>query len=105
MARKRMVTRSFYTTHVKAIAFNDESNKTGEIEETLTGSFKDEKAALKALTALYESNEKITPIKIISMEEDSALYGIEETEFLKVAKKLENRNNKVSEEADSETAE
>lgn len=104
MARKRMITRSFSTTHVKAVVFNDETNKTGEITETLAGSYKDDKAALKALTALYESNEKITPIKITEMTEESSLYGVEENEFLKVAKKLENRNNKVADE-DGEQAE
>ena len=105
MARKRMVTRSFYTTNVKVIVFNNETNKTGEIEETITGAYKEESAALKAIKAKYSDDEKIIPVKVISIETESALYGVEENEFLKIAKKLDNRNNKVSDESGTEEAE
>lgn len=105
MARRRMVTRSFYTTNVKAIVFNNETNKTGVIDELLAGAFKDESAALKALKSKYKDDEKILPVKVIGLEVDSALYGIEENEFLKIAKKLDNRNNQVSDEQDTDDME
>lgn len=105
MARKRMVTRSFYTTSVKAIVFNNETDKTGEVEMTIAGAYKDEASALKALKNMYKDSEKIQPLKVTEMTTDSALYGIEENEFLKIAKKLDNRNNKVSEDDTEETEE
>ena len=96
MARVKMVTRSFFTTKVKAIVFNNETNKTGEEEFVLTGEYKTDESALKALKNV--TSEKVQALKILSRETDSALYGIEEAEFIKLAKKLEGRNNKVIEE-------
>ena len=96
MARIRMVTRSFFTTKVKAIVFNNETNKTGEEEFVLAGEYKTDESALKALKNV--TSDKVQALKILSRETDSALYGIEETEFIKLAKKLEGRNNKVIEE-------
>lgn len=101
MARKKMVTRSMYTTDIEAIVFNDETNKTGNIKETLAGNLTEE-TALKALKKKYADDEKITPVKVLSVSATSTLYGIEEDEFIKIAKKLENRNNKVSEDAEEE---
>ena len=90
-----------YTTDIEAIVFNDETNKTGNIKETLAGNLTEE-TALKALKKKYADDEKITPVKVLSVSATSTLYGIEEDEFIKIAKKLENRNNKVNEDSEEE---
>lgn len=101
MARRRMVTRSLYTTAVKYIVFNNETNKTGEEETILTGEYKSDESALKAIKSTI-SSDKLTPLKIVSREVSSELYGIEEADFIKYAKKLENRNNKIADETGEE---
>ena len=103
MARRRMVTRSLYTTAVKYIVFNNETNKTGEEETILTGEYKTDESALKAIKGVITS-DKLTPLKVIAREVSSELYGVDEADFIKYAKKLENRNNKLADDSE-DTAE
>ena len=104
MARRRMVTRSLYTTAVKYIVFNNDTNKTGEEETILTGEYKTDESALKAIKGTVTS-DKLTPLKVISREVSSELYGIDEADFIKYAKKLENRNNKIADDTEEPTGE
>ena len=95
MARIRMVTRTINVTicKVMAVKVTDSQVITDYLE--LTGETYTEDKALKALKKQYETEDyKIVAIQNMETRED--LYGMTETEFLRVASKLDD-NRKVIE--------
>ena len=96
MARRRMVTRSFTTSTVKCVVFNNDTNKTGEQSFKIAGTLRNNEIALKAVREQLGDNEKLIPVKVLEIIEESALYGIDEAKFIELAVKLEDRNNKIA---------
>lgn len=95
MARTRMVTRTINVTicEVMSVKVTDSQVITDYLE--LTGKTYTKDTALKALKKQYETEDyKIVAIQNMVPRED--LYGMTETEFLRVACKLDD-NRKVIE--------
>lgn len=96
MARLPMVTRTIVTTDCTTVLMNTESNEVFENVLSLPRTYKDDNAVLKALKKTYETDT----IKVVYVKETTTvetLYGIPETEFIKIAKKLDPETRKIAE--------
>lgn len=93
MARIPQVTRTIQTTKATALCVDIGSQTTFEKEFILSGTYKDEKSLLKALSKV--ANDDYTKVVIVkSYEVLETLYGMTEQEFISVAKVLPPRNAK-----------
>lgn len=93
MARTPQVTRTIQTTKVIALCLDIENQKPFDKEVTLSGTYKDEKHIMKALTALVNSDTiKVVHVKHTEVQE--TLYGMTEQEFISHAKVLPPRPTK-----------
>lgn len=96
MARKPMVTRTVQTTLATVLCLNTETAEPFNQTVTLSGTFKDNKAVMKAVKALIE-NETISVAKVVDVEIEEKLYGMPEQDFINAAKVLPPRGTKVTE--------
>lgn len=96
MARKPMVTRTVQTTLATVLCLNTETAEPFNQTVTLSGSFKDNKAVMKAVKALIE-NDTISVAKVVDIEIEEKLYGMPEQDFINAAKVLPPRGTKVAE--------
>lgn len=96
MARKRMVTRSVPTTIATLLCLDTERAEPFNKTVTLSGIFKDKKAILKAAKSVVE-DDVISVAKIVNVEVEEKLYGMEEQYFIDHATVLPPRTSKVSE--------
>lgn len=93
MARAPQVTRTIQTTKVIALCLDIEEQKPYDKEITLSGTYKDEKSIMKALTNLVnDDTHKVVHVK--STEVQETLYGMSEQEFISHAKVLPPRSTK-----------
>ena len=96
MARKPMVTRTVQTTLATVLCLNTETAEPFNQTVTLSGTFKDNKAVIKAVKALIE-NDTISVAKVVDIEIEEKLYGMPEQDFINAAKVLPPRGTKVAE--------
>ena len=92
MARVRMVTRTVYATVCECLCMNTDTAEVSKHEFILTGDV-DEKDRLKLVKKTYE-NGSLVIAKIVSVTTKETLYGMPETEFIKLAKILPPRGTK-----------
>lgn len=91
MARKRMVTRTIIQTTAEVMCLNVTTAEVTINTYTVGGSH-DSDSALKALKPLYETDE----LKLVAVQdyhEDELLLGMDEDEFIRLAKVLPPRTN------------
>ena len=97
MARIPMVTRTITATKVNALCINIDTAEPFNKTLILSGTYKDEKAMLKAATSvienetiegLLEANDRVKVVHIVESEEIETLYGMTEQEFIQRAKVL-----------------
>lgn len=93
MAREPMVTRTITATKIVALCLNIETAEPFNKEVTISGTFKDEKAMMKAAEKLLNT-ETEKAVHIVSSEEIETLYGMTEQEFIQKAKVLPPRPKK-----------
>lgn len=96
MARKPMVTRTVQTTLATVLCLNTETAEPFNQTVTLSGTFKDNKAVMKAVKALIE-NDTVSVAKAVDVEIEEKLYGMPEQDFINAAKVLPPRGTKVAE--------
>ena len=94
MARKAMVTRTVQTTIATALCLNTVTAEPFNETVTLSGTFKDKKALIKAVKTLIE-NDEISVAKIVDVTIEEKLYGMTEQKFIDNAEVLPPRNTKV----------
>ena len=82
MARtKKYVTRSMKTTACKVLGVNGETETVVKKDFVLPGTFKDDNAIIKYLSNII-TPDFFHPVRVISSEVKSELYGVEEKVFL-----------------------
>ena len=93
MAREPMVTRTITATKITALCLNIETAEPFNKEVTISGTFKDEEAMMKAAEKILNT-ETEKAVHIVSSEEIETLYGMTEQEFIQKAKVLPPRPKK-----------
>ena len=94
MSRKAMVTRTVQTTIATALCLNTVTAEPFNETVTLSGTFKDKKALIKAVKTLIE-NDEISVAKIVDVTIEEKLYGMTEQKFIDNAEVLPPRTTKV----------
>lgn len=98
MARKRMVTRTIEQTTAKVMTLNVVTAEVTITSYTVSGELTGD-ALLKALQNTFQT-DTIKLVHIVESSVGSVLYGMEEEEFIKLAKVLPKRYVTVSESED-----
>ena len=93
MARERMVTRTITTTTYKVMTVNTETCEVQILPYTTSEDFIDTEKALKYLRK-HNETDTLKLVKIDTIETNERLYGMTETEFVKLAKLLPPRGSK-----------
>ena len=98
---KNMVTRTFITTDVECMVVGVETGEVGTTKVSLSGNFIEEDGSIskslpRKAAKLIESTGDFKMVKIIHAEVNEQLYGLDENEFLAIAKKLPPRGTKVT---------
>jgi hypothetical protein len=93
MARVAQVTRTITTTEVNVLCLELVKVEPFNKDLILAGTFKDQKALMKAVSAQVD-NEAQKAVTIVSSKEVETLYGMTEEEFISVAKVLPAREKK-----------
>ena len=87
MARTPMVTRTIVTTKATSMCLDVEAGEPFNKEVTLPRTYKDEKALLKKVRPLVET-ETVKAVHVVDTEEVETLYGMTEQEFIENAQIL-----------------
>lgn len=93
MPRNRKVTRTISTTIATVLCLNTETAEPFNESVEIAGIVKDEKALLKAAKSLLD-NETVSAVKVVDVTVNSALYAMDEQDFIKAAEKLPLRTAK-----------
>lgn len=99
MARKRMVTRTIEQTTAKVMTLNVVTAEVTITPYTISGELTGD-ALLKALQDTYQT-DTMKLVHVLESTVESVLYGMEEEEFIKLAKVLPKRYATVSESEDN----
>lgn len=99
MARKRMVTRTIEQTTAKVMTLNVVTADVTITPYTISGELTGD-ALLKALQDTYQT-DTMKLVHVLESKVESVLYGLEEEEFIKLAKVLPKRYVTVSESEDN----
>lgn len=99
MARKRMVTRTIEQTTAKVMTLNVDTAEVTITPYTISGELTGD-ALLKALQDTYQT-DTMKLVHVLESTVESVLYGMEEEEFIKLAKVLPKRYVIVSESEDN----
>jgi hypothetical protein len=99
MARKRMVTRTIEQTTAKVMTLNVVTAEVTITPYTISGELTGD-ALLKALQDTYQT-DTMKLVHVLESTVESVLYGMEEEEFIKLAKVLPKRYVTVSESEDN----
>lgn len=99
MARKRMVTRTIEQTTAKVMTLNVDTAEVTITPYTISGELTGD-ALLKALQDTYQT-DIMKLVHVLESTVESVLYGMEEEEFIKLAKVLPKRYVTVSESEDN----
>ena len=92
MARKPIVSRTITSTEVVALCVNLQTEEPFNKKFILSGSYKDDKALLKAIKK--QDTDEVKAVHIVSAEENENLYGMAEEEFISLAEKLDPKTRK-----------
>lgn len=101
MSRTRMVTRSINVTDVTALCMDIKEQQALSKTFSLTGASFTQEKALKEVQKLYQT-EELAIVAIQKMEQHEEIYGLLETDFLKVAKKMTDDRKFIQETEDEE---
>ena len=99
MARKRMVTRTIEQTTAKVMTLNVVTAEVTITPYTISGELTGD-ALLKALQDTFQT-DTMKLVHVLESTVESVLYGMEEEEFIKLAKVLPKRYVTVSESEDN----
>lgn len=99
MARKRMITRTIEQTTAKVMTLNVVTAEVTITPYTISGELTGD-ALLKALQDTYQT-DTMKLVHVLESTVESVLYGMEEEEFIKLAKVLPKRYVTVSESEDN----
>lgn len=99
MVRKRMVTRTIEQTTAKVMTLNVVTADVTITPYTISGELTGD-ALLKALQDTYQT-DTMKLVHVLESTVESVLYGLEEEEFIKLAKVLPKRYVTVSESEDN----
>lgn len=83
--RTPMVTRTIKATTVTAMVVDTEKGQVSNMDFTLSRTYKDDKAILKALSKV-DLADNLRIVKVISTNVTEEKYGMTETEFIATAK-------------------
>lgn len=89
MARKRMVTRTIEQTTAKVMTLNVSTAEVQVVTYTVSGQLTGEEL-LKSLQKVYQTGT-LKLVHVVEESVESVLYGMEEEEFIKLAKVLPKR--------------
>lgn len=89
MARKRMVTRTIEQTTAKVMTIDVTTANVQIVSYTVSGELTGEEL-LKALQKVYQT-DTLKLVHVVEESHESVLYGMEEEEFIKLAKVLPKR--------------
>ena len=87
MSRERMVTRTVSAYNYTVMTVNTNTAEVANKVFTITGDKLENAQALKSMQKLYNTDE-LKLVAIVEMTESVTLYGMPETEFIKLAKVL-----------------
>lgn len=93
MARKRMVTRTIKTTHVEVLCLDITTEETVNKSVILSGTYKNNKALMKAVSNILNS-ETLKAVHVTDSTEKETLYGMDENDFIHYATELPPREQK-----------
>lgn len=88
MARIPMVTRTIKSTVCNTLCVNITTGETYEESITVPRVYEDDKALMKVLSKVYDVEGEKKALFVKSKDVQETLYGMEESEFIKVAKVL-----------------
>ena len=83
-----MITRSIHTTVCEVMVVNTKEKKLLNKTVTVSGTFKDDKSLIKAVTKIV-TKEDIAFVSILSSKVETKVYGISEQKFLELAEVIE----------------
>ena len=92
MARVRMVTRTINATVCTVLCMNEQTKETIVETVKIGGIYKDDKSLMKAVSKAYDVEGEKKALYVTATENEEVLYGMPESEFLKVAKVLPPRS-------------
>ena len=102
MARVRVVTRTIENVVAECkVMVTVGDNDFIETEELSLGGQIDEKNALKVAQKLY-NREDYNVVKVLSTHKEQQIYGMLETDFIKLAKKMDDERHFLGEETEDE---
>lgn len=96
MARVPMVTRTIVTTKVNVLCLDLEQCEPFNTTITLPRTYKDDKALMKKVSALFD-NEKRKAVHVVDKQEVETLYGMYEQDFIANAVELDAETRKALE--------
>lgn len=97
MARIPMVTRTIQTTKATVLCLNIVEGEPFNKEVTLPRTYKDEKAMLKVIEPLVNTDE-VKAVHVVHSVVEETLYGMSEQEFIHAAKPMPKREGSTNEE-------
>lgn len=89
MARRKYISRTITGTRVEVMCLDTKKVEPLKVTVTLAGTFKDEKAIMKALAKSSAFSDEIRPAKIINTVEVSELRAVTEEQFLSMSIELD----------------
>ena len=98
MARQRMVTRTVDVTRAEVMTLDVSNADVFTTVYEVNGIFKDNDSILKAVKKLYET-ETFKCVAVTGVETVERLYGMLESEFIKIAKVLPPRTKNETDES------
>ena len=98
MARKPIVSRTITSTEVVALCINLQTEEPFNKKFILSGTYKDNKALLKAIQK--QDTDEVKAVHVVDSKEVENLYGMAEEEFISLAEKLDPKTRKPFEQAE-----
>ena len=97
MPRQPTVTRTFYVTIAEVMFLNLDTEETFKKEIVMTKIYANNDKILKAIEKrLAEKNiTNLKPIHVISLRNESRLYGMTEADFIEKATQMTDRSQKI----------
>ena len=89
-----MVTRTIVGTEVTLLALDTVSCEPQNVTYTLSGKFKDSKALLKAVQRKFDT-DTLKHVSVVSTSAVNQLYGMDESDFIAHAVKLDDNRQPI----------
>ena len=91
---KNMITRTIIGKEVTMLALETETAEPQNVTYTLSGKYKDSNALLRAVQKKYDT-ETLKHVSVVSANAVNQLYGMDESEFIRNALKLDNNRKPI----------